>query len=190
MTEKVKFEFRCVEIEDFENVMKVYGEARRAIGKLMIDQWQGGYPSENIVKNDIDKGYLYAAYSAEDGIIAAVAALLPYEADYEIIDGEWLFGNAAAKRYFAVHRVAASDEFRGCGASRFLMENIEKRAKKLGAASLRIDTHRGNVVMQKFLNKMGFEKCGIITLCDGEGDRKRIAYEKMIAEDCIFQKNV
>ncbi len=42
---------------------------------------------------------------------------------------------------------------------------------------LRIDTHEDNVVMQKMLEKNGFEKCGIIYVY--EDHYPRLAYEKV-----------
>ena len=43
------------------------------------------------------------------------------------------------------------------------------------AESIRIDTHRDNIPMQKMLNKNGFIYCGIIYLLDG---KERFAFEK------------
>jgi RimJ/RimL family protein N-acetyltransferase len=42
---------------------------------------------------------------------------------------------------------------------------------------LRIDTHKGNTVMRKMLEKHGFSHCGTIFLHSGES---RVAYEKRI----------
>ena len=50
-------------------------------------------------------------------------------------------------------------------------------AEKLNRNSLRIDTHKGNVVMRRMLEKHDFKYCGIIFLQSGE---ERVAYEKII----------
>jgi RimJ/RimL family protein N-acetyltransferase len=52
-------------------------------------------------------------------------------------------------------------------------------AKKPGKNSLRIDTHEGNVVMRRMLEKQGFTHCGTIYLANGD---KRVAYEKVLVE--------
>ena len=46
---------------------------------------------------------------------------------------------------------------------------------------MRIDTHPGNIPMQKALKKAGFQQCGTIVLAEGseKGDL-RIAFEKII----------
>lgn len=168
--------FRKVELFELSEAEKIYADGRLAIADLGIDQWQGGYPSSEIISEDIANGFLYAAEDTDTGALAAVAAVLPYESDYDRIDGGWLSSDG----YNAVHRVAASADFKGKGASAYLFDNIERMAKEKGVGALRIDTHRGNTVMQRFLQKRGFTLCGMITLGHGEGDRIRLAYEKLL----------
>ena len=48
---------------------------------------------------------------------------------------------------------------------------------QIGKKSLRIDTHEGNVVMRKMLEKHSFVHCGTIYLENGDA---RVAYEKML----------
>lgn len=172
---EMNFTFRAVTASEIDEAMKIYEDGRRAIASLGIDQWQGGYPSLDVIADDVEHERLYAVVT-ETGKLAAVAAVIPYEPDYDCIDGEWISDGV----YNAVHRVAASAEFKGRGASAFLFEKIEDMAKSGGAVSLRIDTHRGNTVMQRFVAKRGFSLCGIITLHDGVGDRLRLAYEKIL----------
>lgn len=171
----IKYTFKRITPSMLDEVMPIYEDGRRAIATLGIDQWQGGYPSRDVILQDIENERLFAAV-ADDGRIAAVAAVIAYEPDYEVIDGEWISDG----EYNAVHRVAASAEFKGRGASAYLFDRIEEMAKENGIVSLRIDTHRGNTVMQKFVAKRGFAPCGLITLGHGEGDRLRLAYEKVI----------
>ena len=50
-----------------------------------------------------------------------------------------------------------------------------------GFGSVRIDTHPGNIPMQRAIEKAGFVKCGMIKIFDGpEKDGPRIAYEKIL----------
>ena len=79
--------------------------------------------------------------------------------------------------YVAIHRVAISVSRRGSGISTAIINYAAEHAKKLGRASLRIDTHEGNVVMRRMLEKHGFALCGIIYLQNGDS---RVAYEKNI----------
>ena len=52
-------------------------------------------------------------------------------------------------------------------------------ARDLGMDSVRIDTHEGNVVMRRMLEKNGFVHCGTIYLMNGDA---RVAYEKLCME--------
>ena len=44
---------------DLDEIMCILGEARETIGRLGIDQWQYGYPSRAIIKEDMTLGRSY-----------------------------------------------------------------------------------------------------------------------------------
>ena len=82
-----------------------------------------------------------------------------------------------SRDYIAIHRVAISVSSRGSGLSGKIIGYAADFAKEKGRKSLRIDTHRGNVVMRRMLEKNGFSYCGIIYL---ENGYERVAYEKTV----------
>ena len=45
---------------DNPEIMQVFAEARRAIARFGIEQWQNGYPDESVVKEDISLGGSYS----------------------------------------------------------------------------------------------------------------------------------
>lgn len=175
---RAEYLIRRAEASDVDALVRVYGDGRASIAELGIDQWQDGYPSREVTVSDIEHG---AAYVAErDGNIAAVAVILPQpETDYAVIDGEWL---TEGENYAVIHRVASGAEYRGRGASSALLEALIHDAESECRNSVRMDTHRGNTVMQSFLERHGFVRCGLITLSHGDGDRVRVAYEKKLGE--------
>ena len=83
---------------------------------------------------------------------------------YRVIEGKWLSSGAP---YGVVHRIAVAENQKGAGSFclRYAMER---------ATSLRIDTHEDNIPMQNLLKKLGFIRCGIIYLPNGD---PRIAFE-------------
>ncbi len=165
-------------MDDADTAVTVYNDGREAIAELGIDQWQDGYPSRSVTVADIEAGMLWAARDKANGAIAATAVMMPApDHDYDVIAGKWLSDSG---RYVAVHRVATAKAYRGLGAAGYLFGEIEGMARAEGVASLRVDTHRGNRVMQRFLEKRGFSLCGEITLSHGDGDRIRLAYEKLL----------
>lgn len=161
-------------MQDIDRLMEIFDEARGTIAKLGIDQWQDGYPQKSIIEDDINGSHSCAIWRGND--IIGTFALFDYEPDYDVIeDGRWLTDENS---YLAVHRVAIAVASRGSGASAALIDYAAERAKSIGKKSLRIDTHRGNVVMRRMLEKNGFSYCGIIHLSKN-GD-ERVAYEKTL----------
>lgn len=161
---------------DLDALMSLFAEARGTIAALGIDQWQDGYPSEAVIARDIQRGQSYCIEA--DGQICATFALIDDgEPTYDRIhEGAWLTGDGKG-HYLAIHRVAIAVAMRGRGIATILLEYAADFARQHQMTSLRIDTHRGNVVMRRMLEKNGFTYCGIIYL---ESGAERVAYEKVI----------
>ncbi len=159
--------------KDIDRVMVVIGEARQSIGQLGIDQWQYGYPSRDIIIDDVSNGFSYVA--SEDGEICATFCLKEdEEPTYKnIYEGAWL----STEKSYALHRIAICNLKRGKGIAGKIIEFITQKCKNDGITSLKVDTHKGNIPMRKMLEKNGFTYCGIIYLGTGE---ERVAYEKTI----------
>ena len=161
--------------EDLGAIMPIFDEARATIATLGIDQWQNGYPSREVIECDI--ALLQSRAVEHDGEIVATFALI-FDGDptYDkIYGGEWLTGESES--YIAIHRVAILVARRGKGIAGAIIEYAKDVALSLGRKSLRIDTHRGNIVMRKLLEKQGFSHCGTIFLADGA---ERVAYELIL----------
>ncbi len=165
---------------DIAALLSLFAEARATIAALGIDQWQNGYPNEAVIREDLlhHRGYLVE----RDGELLATFALIEDgEPSYDRIEnGAWLTGDQRmAPHYLAIHRVAIAVCARGFGIASLIMEFAANRAAALDRTSLRIDTHHGNIVMRKMLEKQGFFHCGTIFLTDGA---LRVAYEKQLTE--------
>ena len=160
-------EVRRAEPSDLERVMEVLGEGREALGELGIDQWQRGYPSEEVVRRDIVGGNCWVAVPEDaDGAIMATACIM--------LNGE--------PSYATVHRVAVSSQGTRRGLARLLFSHAESLARDAGYRSVRVDTHEGNVRMRTLLPSLGYSQCGVVMLADpSEPTRERIAYEKGVA---------
>lgn len=165
-------EFRKATKKDLDRVMQIILDARTRIGKLGIDQWQYGYPTRDIVTEDISLERYYVG--EENGSILSVFAMIDDgEPTYdEIYDGTWLTDD---EKYMAVHRIAVAGDSLKRGIASETLRFVAAKAISLGYASVRIDTHEGNIPMRRMLEKNGFVHCGTIYLTDGE---KRVAYEK------------
>lgn len=170
-------DFRKATKKDLDRVMQIIFDARTRIGKLGIDQWQYGYPTRDIVKEDIE---LERYYVGEEGseILSVFAVIDDGEPTYETIyEGAWLTGDE--DKYVAVHRIAVAGNTLKRGVASETLRFVAANAIARGFVSIRIDTHEGNIPMRGMLEKNGFVHCGTIYLTDGE---KRVAYEKKFEE--------
>jgi GNAT superfamily N-acetyltransferase len=164
--------FRKGKISDLPRMMAIVRQAQISIGKLGIDQWQNGYPAEEIMRNDIENGHSFVLIDDTGAVIAIASVLYNDEPTYdEIFDGEWL----SRGNFVVVHRMAVAEEFKQKGIASHLLKEIEKQAILKNIPSFKIDTHEGNIPMRKTFERNGFTYCGRIFLRDGN---PRVAYEK------------
>ena len=133
-----------------------------------LNQWGEGYPSEKVVRCDIEQGNCYVAGDEPSGKIEATMAFIPGpDPTYSFIEGgAWLDNNP----YFVIHRIAVAAP--GKGFAQRLFDWAFERIK-----TVRIDTHRDNIIMQHILSKYGFKYCGVIYLANGDA---RDAYQLTI----------
>jgi GNAT superfamily N-acetyltransferase len=165
---------------DLDAVMSIIEEARRTIAALGINQWQNGSPNRAMIEEDISLGQ-GRAVTLNGEIVGTFALIFDGEPTYDIIEeGAWSLPDRTETgewSYLAIHRVAISVASRGTGVSTAIIRYAETTARACGRASLRIDTHEGNVVMRRMLEKHGFVCRGVIHLDNGD---PRVAYEKVI----------
>lgn len=175
-------EIRPARTDEIDRVMQIYADGRRALADLGIDQWQNGDPQRATVEGDIARGESFVGVD-DAGDLAIVAMLgLGGEPDYDEIDGAWLMDSPASDpSYLVVHRIATAADHARQGWAHAMFSFAEQRAAEVGRASVRIDTHAGNVRMRTLLSNLGFTECGMITLGDStEFTRERIAFEKLV----------
>lgn len=162
--------------------MEIVADGRAAIRALGLDQWQGGYPHRGVIESDVARGESYLV--EDEGVVVATAMVgFSGERDYDCIrEGAWLTSCTSDDPcYGVVHRVATAAESRGRGAAAFVMAGAEGLARERGAASVRVDTHPGNVPMQRLLERCGYVRCGIILIGHAEGATpERVAFEKLV----------
>ena len=160
---------------DVDTMMEIFDEARSTIALLGIDQWQNGYPSRDVISEDISIYRSYVVCEEGGNVCGTFVLVEDGEPTYDkIYGGHWLTGDNS-KSYLAIHRVAIAVRMRGKGVSTAIIDHAYGVARSLSMRSLRIDTHEGNVVMRRMLEKHGFELCGVIHLSNGDA---RVAYEK------------
>ena len=69
-------QFRIADHGDFDGIWAVLMDGKAALGHLGIDQWQGAYPTQQIVRDDIEAGHSYVL--EEDGEVVATTHDMPF----------------------------------------------------------------------------------------------------------------
>ena len=166
--------FRKGEERDLERIMVLVADAQNWFREQGIDQWQDGYPTSEIISDDILGGENYVV-ELNDVVIATFVASFAGEPTYSVIKGRgWL----NEKPYAVVHRIAVADECRRKGIAKEILHFTEEQCAERGIENIRIDTHCDNKAMRSLLKKLGYAHCGRITLTSGAF---REAYHKQIA---------
>lgn len=151
-------------VAEIEAIYEAARRFMRASGNM--NQWTNGYPSEEVIREDIALERLYLCVDGEE-ILCVFCYFFGDDPTYaRIYEGEW----KNAGKYGVIHRIAVSERAHGKGVTAFCFDWCFDRCK-----SLKIDTHRDNIPMQKALQKNGFEYCGIIYLASGD---ERLAYQR------------
>ncbi len=152
---------------DIPAIMPVLEAARgimRASGNPF--QWPDGYPTEAMIRSDIQAGNGYV-FDTEEGIVGYFAAIPGPDPTYSYIeDGQWVDDRLP---YYVVHRIASVPQAHGIFTG--MLDFVSARSR-----NIRIDTHRDNKIMQHLLQTHGFSYCGVIYLLNGA---PRLAYQRL-----------
>lgn len=152
---------------DVPRLMVLYREARDIqLESGNLHQWPEGFPTEEIVRQDIERG---VGHVIEDGgeIVGAFALIFGADPTYAYIEGgAWLEDTLP---YATIHRLGSLKSSRGVAQVCFdwCWEQCH---------NLRIDTHEDNAIMRHCVAKAGFRYCGVIYLLNGA---PRLAYQKV-----------
>ncbi|MBS5968355.1 MAG: GNAT family N-acetyltransferase [Clostridium perfringens] len=166
-------EFRQAKISDLDQIVEIIELSKKYLKETKVDQWQDGYPAKEDLRRDIESRNSYVLTN-KDEIVATTVISLDGESTYNsIFNGEWITN----EDYIVMHRVAVHDKYKGKGIFKELIKEAESLALNKGISSIKIDTHRDNISMQRAVVKNDFKKCGIIYLEDGS---ERIAFEKVL----------
>ncbi len=166
-------EFRSACKSDIDEIMDIIKIAQKHFKDNGIDQWQNNYPNHQVIEKDIENKSSYVLI--EDEIVVGTVMLsFDGEETYSTIyEGEWLSHGEHA----VIHRIAIDFNRKGTGLASNFMAEIEKLCKDKGINSIKVDTHRANIAMQRLLLKNGYKQCGIIYLKD---KNERLGFEKLI----------
>ena len=105
------------------SMMQIVSDAQNYLASLGIDQWQNGYPNEEVLLNDISNNKSYCVSNAEGQIMGMTMFTNRPEPTYSTIEGSWLTTDDTV--YGVIHRLAVSNRFRSHGVAKFIFEQCE-----------------------------------------------------------------
>lgn len=164
------------EIPQAWSIIKSGIELRKSQGSR---QWQDGYPNEDSIGTDIEKGEGFFIVSGKK-IVAYCAMIENYEPAYEEIEGEWL----TKGEFLVVHRMGVSPSASGKGYGKMLLLFAQNYALQRGIPSIKVDTNFDNLAMLRIMDSLGYTYCGEVFF---RGSSRR-AYEKVLSTEESTQK--
>ena len=167
--------------EDIPVVLQIIHEAKEYFRNNQINQWQGPYPLEEDIKEDIDQGFSYV-YEEDGEVIGTCCIKLEDDPNYKVmVEGKWLNDEP----YGVIHRIAIQPNKKGKGIAQRFFQYAQDMALDQGIYNLRIDTHKDNLSMQRAIQKFDFLYTGIVTVEDGS---LRNAYQKVLIPNDTIER--
>lgn len=127
-----------------------------------IDQWDGVYPDEDVIKTDLAAGTLYVY---EDKSVLKGMIVLNNDQSEEYKNVNWSFH---AGKQLVIHRLCVDPRFQGQGIARQLMSDAEEYGRKLYYHSVRLDAFTENTRACRFYERLGYRKAGVVRFRKGE----------------------
>ena len=152
---------------DIDALLAIFAHAR---AQMAADgnptQWGDGYPSQEQLKSDIQRGVSYIV--EKEGLpCATFVFIIGDDPTYAYIEeGAWLDDMLP---YGTIHRMASNGQQRGIFL--FVLHWCSAKCK-----NIRIDTHKDNQRMIHLIEQANFTRCGIIYTRDNS---PRIAYQRV-----------
>ena len=158
---------------ELDEIMLIIEDGREFLRQQGINQWQHGSPSKETIEQGIKEQTSYV-YEIDRNIVAT-AMLTNYDRDFE----NYPTLLSKCDNYLVIHRIATLKNIRNQGIGRQFLSAIVEFAKKENIDYIRIDTHKDNKIMRKFLSDFGFVELDEIklTMKNNLDDKERIAYE-------------
>ena len=155
------------QLKDLDEVDKLAVLVITDMMKSSIPQWTLDYPRNKHYFKDVLNDSLYI-YKEGNIILGAISILPENDPPYKTIT-RWL-----KSKSLVLHRILVHPNKREKGIAQKLLDYAITLGENREYESLKIDTHRENYKMKKFLEKNNFQDIGYLEIIDRE------AYEKVL----------
>lgn len=166
-------------ITDLPALLETFDYGRKALRETNNNvQWKNGYPSAELLQQDIASGTSYVCVVDEKDetdlplgtIVATIYIQMGENKVFDNVPAEQWVNNDP---YVTVQRLCGNGKLKGAGifCLKWATENFD---------NIRIYTHESNVFMKKIISKVGFHFCGQALLVD---DIPRDIYQFVRTDD-------
>ena len=119
-------EIRMAYPNEINRIMEIIQDGKDSLAAAGVNQWQDGYPDQEIIFEDILESRGYVAVENQE-VVAYAALYKGNEAAYnDIYEGKWEHDNYL---YISFHRIAVAKEATGRGVAPNLPSRLDRRRK-------------------------------------------------------------
>ena len=161
--------------EDLPQLIALYRTVTEDMEIRGLDQWHWGeYPSEDMIREDVEKGRMYC--EREDSSIVA-AVVIPEEQDPEYDSVEWRCGIRPGVFY----KLAVDPYRQGKGIGSALLDDVIALLRGRGCDCIRCDTSVRNERAIRLYEHMGFQRCGYLYWY--QDNRQFVCFDKLLKRE-------
>lgn len=146
---------------DLIEIIQIYKNAVQCMNTNGILQWDDIYPTEDILKTDVEQNTMYLCI-IEDAIAAVFVLNQKYDHEYE--SGHWQYKQAS---FSVVHRLCVNPAFQGKGVGFQAMITAESILRKNGTDAVRLDAFSQNPAALSLYKKLSYTKVGAVQFRKG-----------------------
>ena len=161
--------------QDLEELLAFYQRVADEMEGKDIRHWHWGrYPTEEMIREDVEKGQMYVLLT-DGAITAAVGVMFGQEEAYDTLP--WTCG----VRPGSFHRLAVHPAMQGAGLGGLVLDDVQQLLRRSGCDCIRCDTSENNRPALNFYEKMGFRRCGKLHWEENTGDN--ITFDKALKRE-------
>lgn len=151
---------RLASIDDLERAVAIVRTAVLRMNGQGIFQWDEFYPSQSVLRSDIDNQHMYVIENT--GIVAGLI-VLNEEESHGYSDIAWTYPG----RVLVVHRLVIDPEHQGRQLASRLMDFAEREAASKGYDAIRLDVSSQNPAAIALYERCGYRKAGTLSFRKG-----------------------
>jgi GNAT superfamily N-acetyltransferase len=135
--------------------------ARLDLLQKNIDQWDELYPTDELIRDDIESGNAFGLFE-DSKLVGYIVADETYASEYETI--RW---KHHCEKVLMLHRLCVNPAFHNRGFAKALIVHSEEWALLNAYGAIRLDVYENNKIIQYLVESLSYNYCGDIRLRKG-----------------------